>query len=52
MGSAPLIQFAYYKRAVRRGITSGDCIRLTWIGAALLVAYHVWIVARLPGWNA
>ena len=26
------------KRAVRRGVTSSDCIRLTWLGAALLLA--------------
>ncbi len=46
---APALNLAFYKRAVRRGITSGDCIRLTWIGAALLLAYHLWVVAGLPG---
>jgi len=45
---APLINLVYYKRAMRRGITSADCIRLTWYGAALLVAYHLWVVAGLP----
>jgi len=46
---APALNFALYKRAMRRGITSADCIRLTWYGAALLVAYHLWVVAGLPG---
>jgi len=49
---APLVNLAYYKRALRRGITSADCIRLTWLGAGLLVAYHLWVVAGLPGVNA
>jgi 4-hydroxybenzoate polyprenyltransferase len=46
---APLIQLALYKRAQRRGITSADCIALTWLGAALLLVYHVWVLLRLPG---
>lgn len=52
MGVAPLLQIAYYRRALRRGITSADCVRLTWIGAALLVVYHLWIAAGLPGADA
>lgn len=48
MIAAPIIQLVYYKRALRRGITSADCIRLTWIGAALLATYNVWIEAGLP----
>ncbi|MEW5848850.1 MAG: UbiA family prenyltransferase [Myxococcota bacterium] len=46
---APAIQLAAYKRALRRGITSRDCILLTWTGAGLLLAYHLWIAAGLPG---
>jgi 4-hydroxybenzoate polyprenyltransferase len=46
---APLIQLVLYKRALRRGITSTDCIALTWIGAALLLTYHLWVLLRLPG---
>ncbi len=46
---APMLQFVLYKRAHARGLTSGDCVRLTWIGAALLLAYHLWVVAGLPG---
>jgi 4-hydroxybenzoate polyprenyltransferase len=46
---APLIQLGLYKRALRRGITARDCIALTWLGALLLVVYHLWILLRLPG---
>ena len=46
---APALNLVAYKRAVRRGITSADCIRLTWLGAGLLVAYHLWVAAGLPG---
>ena len=46
---APCLQGVLYKRAYRRGITSGDCIRLTWVGAGLLLGYHLWIFVGLPG---
>ncbi len=46
---APAIQVALYKRWVRRGITSQDCTRLTWLGVALLTSYHLWVVTGLPG---
>jgi 4-hydroxybenzoate polyprenyltransferase len=46
---APLLQLVIYKRALRRGITSRDCIALTWLGAGLLATYHLWVVAGLPG---
>lgn len=49
---APMLQVFLYKRAHRRGITSRDCIQLTWLGAALLIGYHLWIVAGLPGVDA
>jgi len=49
MASAPLIQLAVYKRAVRRGIVPADCIRITWLGVSLLLVYHLWVVAGLPG---
>jgi 4-hydroxybenzoate polyprenyltransferase len=45
---APALQWMLYKRALRRGITSSDCVRITWLGAGLLAAYHVWIAAGLP----
>lgn len=46
---APALNLVAYKRFVRRGITSADCVRLTWLGAALLAAYHLWVVVGLPG---
>jgi 4-hydroxybenzoate polyprenyltransferase len=49
MAVAPALQLALYKRWAGRGISSLDCIRLTWIGAGLLFAYHVWVALRLPG---
>lgn len=49
---APILQLVLYKRAHKRGLTSRDCIRLTWIGAGLLAGYHLWIVAGLPGVDA
>jgi hypothetical protein len=52
MGIAPLAQIVLYKRWLRRGITSADCVGLTWLGAALLVAYHAWVALGLPGVGA
>ncbi len=49
LGVGPLLQIFIYKRFVKRGITSRDCINLTWLGVALLVAYHGWVLAGLPG---
>jgi 4-hydroxybenzoate polyprenyltransferase len=47
---APVLQWVLYKRALARGpLTSADCIRLTWLGAMLLVCYHVWVWLGLPG---
>jgi 4-hydroxybenzoate polyprenyltransferase len=46
---APVLQWIVYKRALRRGVTSADCIGITWLGAALLAGYHLWIAAGLPG---
>lgn len=49
MALGPLLQHVFYKRALRRGITAGDCVRLTWLGAALLAGYHLWVTLDLPG---
>ncbi|MFH1532599.1 MAG: UbiA family prenyltransferase [Pseudomonadota bacterium] len=49
MGAAPLLQFVIYKRAITRGITSRDCVNITWTGVGLLVAFHLWVAAGLPG---
>ena len=46
---APIVQVFVYKRWLARGITSADCVNLTWLGAGLLVAYHLWIALGLPG---
>ena len=48
MLAAPVLQLILYKRWLRRGILARDCVNLTWIGAALLLAYHLWILAGLP----
>ncbi len=49
MAAAPLVNLVFYKRALRRGITSGDCVSLTWLGVMLLTVYHLWVAAGLPG---
>ncbi|NNK86104.1 MAG: UbiA family prenyltransferase, partial [Desulfobacterales bacterium] len=49
MGAAPFLQLVFYKNAMRRGITAKDCIRITWMGVTMLVIYHLWVVAGLPG---
>ena len=49
MAAAPVIQYVVYKRALRRGISAKDCIALTWIGAALFIIYHLWVLFDLPG---
>ena len=49
MAAAPVIQYVVYKRALRRGISARDCIVLTWIGAALFIIYHLWVLLDLPG---
>jgi 4-hydroxybenzoate polyprenyltransferase len=49
MAVAPIISGIWVHRAVKRGITSQDCIGLTWTGALLLVVYQLWIEFDLPG---
>ena len=49
MFAAPIIQLAVYKRMLKRGITSRDCVSLTWLGVLLLVTYHLWVFWELPG---
>ncbi len=50
MGMAPLMQAVLYKGMLRSGgVTSAHCVGLTWLGAALLAAYHLWELAGLPG---
>ena len=33
-------------------IDRGNDVRITWLGAALLAGYHLWIAAGLPGVGA
>ena len=49
MTAAPFLQWVVYKRALRQGISAQDCIRITWMGVAMLIIYHMWVVAGLPG---
>lgn len=42
------VQLIATQRFYRRGVTAGDCILLTFIGAGLLVAYNLWIWSGLP----
>lgn len=60
MIAAPLFQLVYYKVRARRALAAGaapmpslvdarDCIRLTWVGAAMLALYNGWITLGLPG---
>ena len=49
---APIVQFVLVRHYLRRGLTSSDCIFLTWLGASLLAAYHLWVVAGWPGVGA
>lgn len=51
MGAAPLLQLGAFHRALRTGIDARFCIGLTWLGVLLLVLYHGWILAELPGWG-
>lgn len=52
MIAAPVVQVAFYKPRLRRGLTTRDCIALTWLGAGLLMTWlvgtHVWVAAGLP----
>jgi 4-hydroxybenzoate polyprenyltransferase len=50
MGAAPVMQAGLYRLMLRSGgVTSAHCVGLTWLGAALLAAYHAWELAGLPG---
>ena len=49
---APGIQWFFYRPRYRRGLTTGDCIGLTYLGAALLAVFLIgtwlWLEAGLP----
>jgi len=52
MLAAPILQFAFYRPRLRRGLTPRDCIVLTHLGTAQLLLYLVgtasWLRAGLP----
>ncbi|MCK5689347.1 UbiA family prenyltransferase [Myxococcota bacterium] len=48
MAVAPLLQAVLFTHWLKRGITSRDCVNLTWIGATLLLFYNLWVFAGLP----
>jgi 4-hydroxybenzoate polyprenyltransferase len=55
MVAAPLFQLLYFflrRRSRRDGapsVEAADCIRLTWVGAAMLATYNVWAAVGGPG---
>ncbi|MGE0711268.1 MAG: UbiA family prenyltransferase [Planctomycetota bacterium] len=49
MAAAPLAQLVLVRRWLARGVDKRDCVRLTWLGAGLLVLYHGWVALGLPG---
>lgn len=49
MVAGPEVQGGAFWRMVRRGgVTERDCVRLTWVGAGLLLAYAAWVWLGLP----
>lgn len=48
MSAACALQLAIFIRASRRGVNTTDCICITWIFAAQLAAYCIWIMLGLP----
>ena len=49
MGAAPVMQLAITAPRLPDRVTSSLCVGLTWLGALLLAAYHVWEALGLPG---
>ncbi len=50
LGMGPVLQLGLYRWMLRSGgVTSVHCVGLTWAGAGLLLAYHLWEQAGLPG---
>lgn len=49
MAAAPALQFIMLKSIRHQGISARFCIGITWMGTALLLIYHLWIIAELPG---
>jgi 4-hydroxybenzoate polyprenyltransferase len=49
MGVAPVMQLVAVWPRLPDRVTSSLCIGVTWLGVALLGAYHVWELLGLPG---
>lgn len=50
MIAVPPIQMVIFKRAMARGgVTPKDCVQITWMGVILILIYHLWVMADLPG---
>ncbi len=49
MGAAPLLQLGIVGPRLPDRVTSSLCVGITWFGAFLLAAYHVWEALGLPG---
>lgn len=52
MAAAPVAQIVLVRRFLRRGLRASDCIVLTWLGAAMLAIYNLWVALGLPGAGA
>lgn len=49
----PIQQALYFGTRIRHQATAERCIFLTWLGAAQIASYHLWIFAGLPtSWPA
>jgi 4-hydroxybenzoate polyprenyltransferase len=48
MVAAVIQQAIFYRVKVPRGLTQRDCVFVTYLGAAQLLSYNLWIVAGLP----
>lgn len=54
MALAPALQLVAYRRWMGSpaGVTSANCVQVTWLGVALLGGWHGWILLGLPGATA
>lgn len=48
MGAAVIQQYLFYRVKVVKGLTQADCVFVTWLGAAQLMSYNLWVGLGLP----
>lgn len=48
MVAAVIQQGTFYRLRVHRGLTQSDCVGVTYLGAAQLLSYNIWIWLGLP----